>query len=72
MRLCSSRSSADARARRQSPNLVFADADLDSAIPSAVWSIYYCGRPELRGALRVLVEQSIYDDFVAFTEKAGS
>src|SRR5918999_65353 len=25
----------------KSPNLVFADADLESAIPSAVWSIYY-------------------------------
>ena len=25
----------------KSPNLVFADADLDDAIPSSVWSIYY-------------------------------
>ena len=25
----------------KSPNVVFADADLDDAIPSAVWSIYY-------------------------------
>ena len=35
----------------KSPNLVFADADLADAIPSAAWSIYYLRRPELRGAL---------------------
>ena len=35
----------------KSPNLVFADADLDDAIPSSVWSIYYSAGPELRGAL---------------------
>ena len=44
----------------KSPNLVFADANLDDAIPSSVWSIS-----------RVLVEHSIYDDFVSqFAEKA--
>ena len=62
----------DARARGQGPNLVFADADLDSAIPSAVWSIYYAAGQSCEARSRVLVEQSIYDDFVsAFTEKAG-
>ncbi len=56
----------------KSPNLVFADADLDSAIPSAVWSIYYAAGQSCEARSRVLVEQSIYDDFVnAFTEKAG-
>ena len=56
----------------KSPNLVFADADLDSAIPSAVWSIYYSAGQSCEARSRVLVEQSIYDDFVgAFTEKAG-
>ena len=34
----------------KSPNIVFADADLDSAIPSAVWSIYY-SPARVRGAL---------------------
>jgi acyl-CoA reductase-like NAD-dependent aldehyde dehydrogenase len=56
----------------KSPNIVFADADLDSAIPSAVWSIYYSAGQSCEARSRVLVERSIYDDFVsAFTEKAG-
>ncbi len=56
----------------KSPNLVFADADLGSAIPSAVWSIYYAAGQSCEARSRVLVEQSIYDDFVnAFSEQAG-
>src|SRR4029078_5601661 len=56
----------------KSPNLVFADADLASAIPSAVWSIYYSAGQSCEARSRVLVEQGIYDDFVnAFTEQAG-
>jgi acyl-CoA reductase-like NAD-dependent aldehyde dehydrogenase len=56
----------------KSPNIVFADADLDSAIPSAVWSIYYAAGQSCEARSRVLVERSIYDDFVAaFTDKAG-
>ena len=49
----------------KSPNLVFADADLDDAIPSSVWSIYYAAGQSCEARSRVLVEQSIYDDFVA-------
>jgi acyl-CoA reductase-like NAD-dependent aldehyde dehydrogenase len=57
----------------KSPNLVFADADLDSAIPSAVWSIYYAAGQSCEARSRVLVEQPLYDDFVAaFAEKARS
>ena len=41
----------------KSPNLVFADADLDSAIPSAVWSIYYSAGQSCEARSRVLVEQ---------------
>ena len=56
----------------KSPNLVFADADLGSAIPSAVWSIYYSAGQSCEARSRVLVEQGIYDDFVTtFTEQAG-
>ena len=56
----------------KSPNLVFADADLASAIPSSVWSIYYSAGQSCEARSRVLVEQSIYDDFVAqFSEAAG-
>src|SRR5436305_648503 len=49
----------------KSPNVVFADADLDDAIPSSVWSIYYSAGQSCEARSRVLVEASIYDDFVA-------
>jgi aldehyde dehydrogenase (NAD+)/betaine-aldehyde dehydrogenase len=56
----------------KSPNLVFADADLASAIPSSVWSIYYSAGQSCEARSRVLVERSIYDEFVTrFTELAG-
>jgi aldehyde dehydrogenase (NAD+)/betaine-aldehyde dehydrogenase len=54
----------------KSPNLVFADANLADAIPSSVWSIYYSAGQSCEARSRVLVEQSIYDDFVSqFAEK---
>jgi acyl-CoA reductase-like NAD-dependent aldehyde dehydrogenase len=57
----------------KSPNLVFADADLADAIPSAVWSIYYSAGQSCEARSRVLVEKPQYDDFVArFAEMAGS
>jgi acyl-CoA reductase-like NAD-dependent aldehyde dehydrogenase len=57
----------------KSPNIVFADADLASAVPSAVWSVYYSAGQSCEARSRVLVERSIYDDFVAqFSEKAQS
>jgi acyl-CoA reductase-like NAD-dependent aldehyde dehydrogenase len=56
----------------KSPNVVFADADLDDAIPSSVWSIYYSAGQSCEARSRVLVERGIYDDFVArFAEVAG-
>jgi acyl-CoA reductase-like NAD-dependent aldehyde dehydrogenase len=56
----------------KSPNLVFADANLDDAIPSAVWSIYYSAGQSCEARSRVLVEKPIYDEFVsAFADKAG-
>jgi acyl-CoA reductase-like NAD-dependent aldehyde dehydrogenase len=56
----------------KSPNLVFADADLADAIPSAVWSIYYSAGQSCEARSRVLVERSVYDRFVSeFAEKAG-
>ena len=56
----------------KSPNLVFADADLASAVPSSVWSIYYSAGQSCEARSRILVEQSIYDDFVTqFSETAG-
>jgi acyl-CoA reductase-like NAD-dependent aldehyde dehydrogenase len=56
----------------KSPNLVFADADLVDAIPSAAWSIYYSAGQSCEARSRVLVESSIYDEFVSrFSEAAG-
>src|SRR5947208_364513 len=55
----------------KSPGIVFADANLDDAIPSSVWSIYYAAGQSCEARSRVLVEASIYDDFVArFAEAA--
>jgi acyl-CoA reductase-like NAD-dependent aldehyde dehydrogenase len=49
----------------KSPNLIFADADLDDAIPSSVWSIYYSAGQSCEARSRLLVEASIYDDVVS-------
>jgi acyl-CoA reductase-like NAD-dependent aldehyde dehydrogenase len=57
----------------KSPNLVFADADIDDAIPSSVWSIYYSAGQSCEARSRVLVEKPLYDDFVSrFAEAAKS
>jgi aldehyde dehydrogenase (NAD+)/betaine-aldehyde dehydrogenase len=56
----------------KSPNLVFADANLEDAIPSSVWSIYYAAGQSCEARSRVLVERPLYDDFVnAFSDAAG-
>jgi aldehyde dehydrogenase (NAD+)/betaine-aldehyde dehydrogenase len=56
----------------KSPNLVFADAKLEDAIPSSVWSIYYSAGQSCEARSRVLVERPLYDDFVArFSEAAA-
>ena len=48
----------------KSPSLVFADADLDDAIPSSVWSIYYAAGQSCEARSRILVEASVYEEFV--------
>ncbi len=56
----------------KSPSIVFADADMASAVPSSVWSIFYSGGQSCEARSRILVEQSAYDEFVAkFVELAG-
>jgi acyl-CoA reductase-like NAD-dependent aldehyde dehydrogenase len=56
----------------KSPNIIFADADLDDAVPSSVWAIYYSAGQSCEARSRVLVERPIYDDFVArFADAAG-
>ena len=57
----------------KSPNVVFADANLEDAIPSSVWSIYYSAGQSCEARSRVLVEKPAYDDFVSrFSEAAAS
>src|SRR5947207_12216215 len=56
----------------KSPNIVFADANLEDAIPSSVCSIYYSAGQSCEARSRVLVEAPLYDDFVAkFAELAS-
>jgi aldehyde dehydrogenase (NAD+)/betaine-aldehyde dehydrogenase len=56
----------------KSPNLIFADADLDDAVPSALWSIYYAAGQSCEARSRLLIERPLYDEVVArFAELAG-
>ena len=56
----------------KSPNVVFADANLDDAVPSSVYAIYYAAGQSCDARSRVLVEKPLYDEFVSrFTETAA-
>ncbi len=48
----------------KSPNIIFADADLSDAIPSSCWSIFYAAGQSCEARSRILIQKSIYDDFV--------
>jgi acyl-CoA reductase-like NAD-dependent aldehyde dehydrogenase len=49
----------------KSPNIVFADANLDEAIASSAWAIFYSAGQSCEARSRLLVESSVYDDVVA-------
>ena len=57
----------------KSPNIIFADADLDKAVHTAVMAIFWNKGEVCVAGSRILVEQKIYDafveKFVAATEK---
>ena len=56
----------------KSPNLVFADANLADAVPSSAWSIYYAAGQSCEARSRILVERSLYDEFVSgFSDAAA-
>jgi acyl-CoA reductase-like NAD-dependent aldehyde dehydrogenase len=56
----------------KSPNLVFADADLASAVPSSVWAVMYSAGQSCEARSRLLVEATLYDEVVAqVAELAG-
>ncbi len=51
----------------KSPDIVFADADLDRAVPGAAWAIFRSSGQICCGGSRLFVERKIYDDFVSRT-----
>jgi acyl-CoA reductase-like NAD-dependent aldehyde dehydrogenase len=56
----------------KSPNLLFADAELDDAVPSSLWSIFYAAGQSCEARSRLLVERPLYDEVVSkFAELAG-
>ena len=55
----------------KSPNIVFADADLDAAVIGSLWAIYYSAGQSCEARSRILVQDEAYDAFAsAFAEKA--
>jgi aldehyde dehydrogenase (NAD+) len=49
----------------KSPNIVFADADLDAAVPGAAMAVFGNSGQVCSAGSRLFVEQPIYDEFVA-------
>ena len=55
----------------KSPNIVFADADLEAAVIGSLWAIYYSAGQSCEARSRILVADEVYDAFAsAFVEKA--
>lgn len=48
----------------KSPNIIFEDADLDEAARSALFGIFYNSGQVCQAGSRILVQESIYDEFV--------
>jgi acyl-CoA reductase-like NAD-dependent aldehyde dehydrogenase len=49
----------------KSPNVVFADADLDQAVRGAYWGIFLNTGQACQAGSRLLVQRSIHDEFVS-------
>lgn len=57
----------------KSPNIVFADANLDDAVNGSIFSIFYNAGQSCEARSRLFVQVPIYDEFCArFVEKAKS
>jgi acyl-CoA reductase-like NAD-dependent aldehyde dehydrogenase len=55
----------------KSPNIVFADADLEAAVIGSLWAIYYSAGQSCEARSRILVADEVYDAFASdFVEKA--
>ncbi len=49
----------------KSPNIVFADADLEQAASMAATAVFYNGGQTCTAGTRLLIEESIHDEFIA-------
>ncbi len=49
----------------KSPNIVFADADMEAALKGVFMGIFFCQGEICSAGSRLFVEESVYDDFVA-------
>ncbi len=49
----------------KSPNIVFADADLDAAVPGAAMAVFQNSGQICSAGTRLYVQRPVYDDFVA-------
>jgi acyl-CoA reductase-like NAD-dependent aldehyde dehydrogenase len=49
----------------KSPNIVFADADLDKAVPASYWGIYLNTGQACQAGSRLLVHRDVHDEFVS-------
>jgi acyl-CoA reductase-like NAD-dependent aldehyde dehydrogenase len=55
----------------KSPNIVFADADIEAAVIGSLWAIYYAAGQSCEARSRILVQDEAYDAFAsAFAERA--
>src|SRR5699024_1473791 len=48
----------------KNPNIVFADADFDTAVDQAMNAVYFHAGQVCSAGTRLLVEESIHDEFV--------
>jgi betaine-aldehyde dehydrogenase len=56
----------------KSANIVFDDANIDAALPSAVWSIFRSAGQSCNAGSRLLVQDTIYDSFMGAFRAAAS
>ena len=49
----------------KSPNIVFADADLEQAVRGAYWGIFFNTGQACQAGSRLLVQREVHDEFVA-------
>ncbi|HVM24178.1 MAG TPA: aldehyde dehydrogenase family protein [Candidatus Limnocylindrales bacterium] len=57
----------------KSPNVVFADADIEAAVVGSLWAIYYAAGQSCEARSRILVQDEAYDAFAsAFADRARS